>query len=78
MAAYSLLLAAVGTGVEAAISSPGASAYSHPDVLAVPIWLPGLYLHGAPVALALARAVGPARSVSDGRPRGAERLPRPA
>ena len=28
-----------------------------PDVIGVPLWLPGIYLHGAPLALAVARRV---------------------
>jgi hypothetical protein len=54
LVAYSLLLAAVGTGYEAALSSTGAFEYARQDFV-VPIWLPGLYLHGAPLALALTR-----------------------
>jgi hypothetical protein len=57
VAAYSVLLAVAGTATEAVISSTGAFAYAHPDLLLAPIWLPGLYLHGAPLALALTRRV---------------------
>jgi hypothetical protein len=57
LVAYSLLLAAAGTGAEAILSAAGTFAYANPDVLGVPVWLPGLYLHGAPLALALAAAV---------------------
>jgi hypothetical protein len=57
LVAYSLLLAAAGTAVEAILAGVGAFAYANPDLLGVPIWLPGLYLHGAPLALALARAL---------------------
>jgi hypothetical protein len=57
LVAYSLLLAAAGTGAEALLSAAGTFSYANPDFLGVPIWLPGLYLHGAPLALALARAL---------------------
>jgi hypothetical protein len=54
---WSLLLAAAGTGAEALLSAAGTFSYAHPDLLGVPVWLPGLYLHGAPLALGLARAL---------------------
>lgn len=56
LVAYSLLLAAAGTGAEAILSAAGTFEYLHPDFVGVPVWLPLLYLHGAPLALALARA----------------------
>jgi hypothetical protein len=59
---YSLLLAAAGTSAEAILSAAGTFAYANPDVLGVPIWLPGLYLHGAPLALALSRALAEPRA----------------
>ncbi len=46
-------LAAGGLAVEATISATGAFYYCHPDVLGLPLWLGGLYLHGAPLALAI-------------------------
>ena len=61
LVAYSLLLAAAGTAAEAALSAAGTFAYANPDLLGVPIWLPGLYLHGAPLALALSRALSEPR-----------------
>jgi hypothetical protein len=61
LVAYSLLLAAAGTGAEAALSAAGTFAYANPDLLGVPVWLPGLYLHGAPLALAVASALGESR-----------------
>jgi hypothetical protein len=77
--AYSLLLAAAGTAVEAVISSTGAFAYAHPDLVLVPIWLPGLYLHGAPLALALTRGLVVEPRVSRARTPGApDGMPRPA
>ncbi len=45
-------LAVGGTCFEALLSSTGAFHYVHPDFGPVPSWLPGLYLHGAPLALA--------------------------
>jgi hypothetical protein len=54
LVAFSLLLAIAGTGAEAILSAAGTFAYANPDLLGVPIWLPGLYLHGAPLALAIA------------------------
>lgn len=71
LVAYSLLLAAAGTGAEAILSAAGTFAYANPDLLGVPIWLPGLYLHGAPLALALACALSEqrgTRSASAGAP----------
>ena len=54
LAAYSLVLALGGSAYEGWWSSTGAFAYAAPDVGGVPIWLPGLYLHGAPLALSVA------------------------
>jgi hypothetical protein len=56
LVAYSLLLAVAGTAAEAILAAAGTFAYANPDLLGVPVWLPGLYLHGAPLALALAKA----------------------
>ena len=55
---YSLALAAAGVVVEGAISATGAFAYARHDLWLTPIWLSGLYLHGAPLALALAKRLG--------------------
>jgi hypothetical protein len=57
LVAYSLLLAVAGTAAEAILAAAGTFAYANPDLLGVPVWLPGLYLHGAPLALALAKAL---------------------
>lgn len=51
--AFSLVLAIAGTLVEGLVSSTGCFAYVKPDFLGVPMWLPGLYLVGAPTAVAL-------------------------
>ena len=80
LVASSLLLAAAGTGAEAILSAAGTFAYANPDLLGVPIWLPGLYLHGAPLALALARARSSraaTRSTSAGAPAAPTPPPRP-
>ncbi len=55
---FAVLLAAAGPAVEVAVASTGAFSYSRPlrDVLP---WLTGLYLHGAPLALATAAAARP-------------------
>lgn len=50
---FAVLLAACGCAFEAWLSSTGAFTYSFPDVAGLPIWLPGLYLQGAPAALAV-------------------------
>jgi hypothetical protein len=68
LVAYSLLLAAAGTGVEAILSAAGTFAYADPDFLRVPEWLPALYLNGAPLALALSdRLTGRSGTRSPGR-----------
>ncbi len=50
-------LAVGGTAFEMALTSTGAFSYRAPDVLGVPMWLPGLYLHGAPLAMAVVRRI---------------------
>jgi hypothetical protein len=52
---YSLLLAVAGTAYESRWSATGAFTYTAPDIAGVPLWLPGLYLHGAPLAVDVAR-----------------------
>ena len=47
-------MALIGTACEVVITGTGAFTYRHPDFLGVPYWLPGLYLQGAPLALAVA------------------------
>ncbi|MBM9502413.1 DUF2878 family protein [Leptospira sp. 201903071] len=46
---FSVLLAIAGTLMEGLISRAGLFIYFQPNFLLVPIWLPGLYLHGAPL-----------------------------
>ena len=54
-------LAVCGTSFEAALSATGAFYYARPDIGLVPSWLPGLYLHGAPLALAWLVRLTPAK-----------------
>jgi hypothetical protein len=57
---FALALAACGPLVELAVSEAGLFAYDD-DFGTVALWLSGLYVHGAPLALALGAAVSPAR-----------------
>lgn len=43
---FCLLLAVAGPLGEAALSALGRFHYLHPDMGSVPVWLPGIYLHG--------------------------------
>jgi hypothetical protein len=54
---YGIALAIAGCLVEAAEIQLGWFAYAEPDVIGIPLWLPGIYLHGAPLALGVARRV---------------------
>src|SRR5687767_4805839 len=62
---YSLLLAAAGCLWEGWLSSTGAFAYARP-LYWVPVWLPGIYLHGAPLAIACSRKSLSSTSTSGG------------
>ncbi|AOP34870.1 hypothetical protein A0128_14050 [Leptospira tipperaryensis] len=53
LALFSIFLAIAGTLMEGMISRAGLFIYTQPDFLLVPIWLPGLYLHGAPLIWSL-------------------------
>jgi hypothetical protein len=53
--AYALLTALTGTFVEFALSKAGQFYYTDPDFLAVPMWLPVLYLWAANLGQAIAR-----------------------
>ena len=55
--ANALCLAAGGTLAESALASTGAFAYRAPDLGYVPMWLPGIYLHGSLLAMAVVRAL---------------------
>lgn len=52
---YGVALALAGCGVEALEIELGWFSYAEPDVIGVPFWLAGIYLHGAPIALGTAR-----------------------
>jgi hypothetical protein len=54
---FGVALALAGCLVEAAEIEFGWFAYADPDVIGVPFWLAGIYLHGAPLALDVARRV---------------------
>ena len=56
---YGIALALAGCSVEAVEIELGWFDYAEPDVIGVPFWLAGIYLHGAPLALDVARRVGP-------------------
>jgi hypothetical protein len=58
--AFAGLLGLGGMLWEIGLTRTGAFRYNFPDVLGVPLWLPGLYMHGAALALAIARALRPA------------------
>lgn len=58
---YGVALAVAGCLVEAAEIELGWFAYSEPDAIGVPLWLAGIYLHGAPLALGVARRINAAR-----------------
>jgi hypothetical protein len=49
---FALLLATTGPAVEVAVARTGAFAYTRPEKDVLP-WLSGLYIHGAPLALAV-------------------------
>jgi len=46
-AVYSLIVGLLGPAAEATFAALGMHTYSAPDLLGVPMWLPGIYLHGA-------------------------------
>lgn len=56
---HGIVLAFIGSSVEAALSHAQLFHYLHPGVAGVPIWLPGLYLHGSPLAMSIARRLRP-------------------
>ena len=53
--AFSIGFAVAGTLAEFALHSTGICRYEPRDFLLVPMWLPALYLQGAPLTLAIAR-----------------------
>jgi len=58
VAVFSVLLALGGVLYEGTLAGAGGFHYAHPDFYHVPLWLPGIYLHGGPLALTVARLVG--------------------
>lgn len=62
--AFSLVVAAGGTAGEAVLVRFHAYDFAAPDVLGVPLWLPGLYLHSALLFCAWASAFYPQSRVS--------------
>ncbi|MDB4998197.1 MAG: hypothetical protein JWM74_5629 [Myxococcaceae bacterium] len=55
---FSLVTAVVGAGFEGTWSALGFFHYHHPDMIGVPRWLPGIYLHVAPLAITFATLIG--------------------
>ena len=66
--AFGLVLALAGCAVEAAEIEFGWFSYAEPDVAGVPFWLAGIYLHGAPLALGVARRADEAGLAGVSRP----------
>src|SRR5260221_12222125 len=52
---FSILLSAGGVLYEGTLAGSGAFHYARPDLFHVPVWLAGIYLHGALLALSVAR-----------------------
>lgn len=48
-------LALGGCLTEAVLAQIGLFRYAHPQVWTIPVWLPGIYLHGGPLAMATVR-----------------------
>ena len=71
--AWSVLLAAGGTLYEGTLAGTGAFHYTRPDLYHVPLWLAGIYLNGAPLALDVGK-----RWWRDGRAKGGPRRARPS
>jgi hypothetical protein len=51
LAGAGILLALGGVLYEGTLAGSGAFHYTHPDVYHVPLWLAGIYLHGAPLLI---------------------------
>ena len=61
VAVTGIALAGGGVVYEGTLAGTGLFRYVHPDVYHVPVWLAGIYLHGAPLLLTVARQLsGPA------------------
>lgn len=61
----SVLMAIGGSSIEASLCALGKFYYRVPDGMGVPMWLPGVYLHGAFALRAVMRAVMPEPSVRE-------------
>lgn len=57
-------LAVGGTLFENVLAGTGAFHYRDPQLGNVPIWLPGIYLHGGPLAMAVVRRVRAAQGLT--------------
>lgn len=55
LVAFSIVLAIAGTLGEIALHATGVCRYTLRQIVLVPLWLPMLYMQGAPLALAVAR-----------------------
>jgi hypothetical protein len=66
LALYAVGLAIGGTSYEAALAGTGAFAYAAPELAGVPLWLPGLYLHGAFLAALVLRKLAGSASPTPG------------
>lgn len=55
LAALSLLLAIGGVAYEGSLAATGAFHYVRPALYHIPVWLPGLYLQGAPLLVSATR-----------------------
>jgi hypothetical protein len=58
--AFSIVLAIGGVLYEGSLAGSGAFHYADPDLYHVPMWLAGIYFHGARLALSVVRASAPA------------------
>lgn len=56
-AIYSCLFAVIGTSYEILLVHIGLFTYTHPNMLGVPFWLPGLYLNAGLLAIVLTRFI---------------------
>jgi hypothetical protein len=52
---FSIALTLGGVLYEGTLAGTDAFHYTHPDIYHVPVWLAGIYLHGGPLALTVAR-----------------------
>jgi hypothetical protein len=62
---FSLALAVGGVVYEGTLAATGAFHYRHADLYHVPMWLAGIYLHGALLALSVGRAALRHRPVAE-------------